>query len=56
MDGSGTTELIQFIGAMIFFAGILFGSYWFVYAPVKRENQEREAREEREKRSSSASQ
>lgn len=43
--GESGAELVQFIGALIFFLGILFGSYWFVYAPVKRENQEREERE-----------
>jgi len=27
------TEYLQFAGAMIFFLGILIGSYWFVYVP-----------------------
>jgi cbb3-type cytochrome oxidase subunit 3 len=41
------TEIVQFVGALILFLGILVGSYWFVYAPVKasqrRENERREA-------------
>jgi cbb3-type cytochrome oxidase subunit 3 len=28
-----TTEYLQFAGALVFFLGILIGSYWFVYAP-----------------------
>ncbi len=31
--GALDAEVIQFIGALIVFAGILVGSYWFVYAP-----------------------
>lgn len=31
------TEVIQFIGALILMVGILVGSYWFVYAPVRKE-------------------
>jgi hypothetical protein len=27
------TEYWQFAGAMVFFLGILIGSYWFVYVP-----------------------
>jgi cbb3-type cytochrome oxidase subunit 3 len=27
------TEYLQFAGAMMFFVGILIGSYWFVYVP-----------------------
>jgi cbb3-type cytochrome oxidase subunit 3 len=27
------TEYLQFVGALVFFLGILIGSYWFVYAP-----------------------
>lgn len=34
------TEFIQFAGALVFLLGILLGSYWFVYAPVKRERDE----------------
>ena len=29
----GTTEYLQFAGALVFFLGILIGSYWFVYTP-----------------------
>jgi cbb3-type cytochrome oxidase subunit 3 len=31
------TEYLQFAGALVFFVGILIGSYWFVYAPSGRE-------------------
>jgi cbb3-type cytochrome oxidase subunit 3 len=27
------TEYLQFVGALVFFLGILIGSYWFVYVP-----------------------
>ncbi|CAN5853710.1 hypothetical protein BH18ACT11_BH18ACT11_17130 [soil metagenome] len=27
------TEYLQFAGALVFFVGILIGSYWFVYVP-----------------------
>jgi len=27
------TEYLQFAGALVFFLGILIGSYWFVYTP-----------------------
>jgi hypothetical protein len=27
------TEYVQFVGALVLFAGILIGSYWFVYVP-----------------------
>lgn len=27
------TEYLQFVGALVFFVGILIGSYWFVYVP-----------------------
>ena len=30
------TEYVQFVGALILFAGILIGSYWFVYVPGGR--------------------
>ena len=30
------TEYVQFVGALILFAGILIGSYWFVYVPSGR--------------------
>ncbi|WP_162924655.1 hypothetical protein [Rubrobacter indicoceani] len=49
-----TTEVIQFVLALIFLIGILAGSYWFVYAPVKRENDER-IRNERENSSKTQS-
>ncbi|AHY47333.1 Hypothetical Protein RradSPS_2050 [Rubrobacter radiotolerans] len=39
-----SAEIIQFVGAMIFLLGVLIGAYWFVYAPIKRENREREER------------
>lgn len=42
------TEVVQFIGAMIMFLGILVGSYWFVYAPIKRGD--RRAQEEQKMR------
>lgn len=51
-----STELIQFIGALVFLVGILVGSYWFVYAPIRRENQEHlEKEEEKEKDSETTS-
>ena len=28
-----STEYLQFAGALVLFAGILIGSYWFVYVP-----------------------
>jgi cbb3-type cytochrome oxidase subunit 3 len=31
-----TTEYIQFAGALVLFLGILIGSYWFVYAPTRK--------------------
>ena len=27
------TEYLQFAGGLVFFVGILIGSYWFVYVP-----------------------
>ena len=27
------TEYLQFAGALVFFLGILIGSYWFVHVP-----------------------
>jgi hypothetical protein len=27
------TEYLQFAGALVFFLGLLGGSYWFVYVP-----------------------
>ncbi|MGH3086393.1 MAG: hypothetical protein ACRDSJ_03615 [Rubrobacteraceae bacterium] len=38
------TEYMQFVGAMVFLLGILIGSYWFVYAPIRRERDEDERR------------
>ena len=32
-----TTEYLQFVGALVFFLGILIGSYWFVYVPNRSE-------------------
>jgi len=29
------SELVQFALALVLFAGILLGSYWFVYAPSR---------------------
>ncbi len=31
------TEYLQFAGALVFFLGILVGSYWFAYAPDRGE-------------------
>ena len=31
------TEYLQFAGALMFFVGILIGSYWFVYVPNRGE-------------------
>jgi cbb3-type cytochrome oxidase subunit 3 len=31
------TEYLQFAGALVFFLGILIGSYWFVYVPGQGE-------------------
>jgi cbb3-type cytochrome oxidase subunit 3 len=31
------TEYLQFAGALVFFLGILIGSYWFVYVPSRGE-------------------
>ena len=28
-----TTKYLQFAGALVFFLGLLIGSYWFVYVP-----------------------
>lgn len=30
------SEYIQFAGAIVFLLGILIGSYWFVFAPGRR--------------------
>jgi cbb3-type cytochrome oxidase subunit 3 len=30
------TEYLQFAGALVFFLGLLIGSYWFVYVPDQR--------------------
>ncbi|MBA3424464.1 MAG: hypothetical protein H0U04_07935 [Rubrobacter sp.] len=42
------SELVQFVLALILFAVILIGSYWFVYAPsrrnVQRDNDQRRSR------------
>ena len=40
------SEVIQFIGALIVFASILGGSYWFVYAP-SRSNYKRDRQRDR---------
>lgn len=34
-----TAEVWQFVGALVFLAAILFGSYWFVYLPGKTPDQ-----------------
>ena len=31
------TEYWQFAGALVFFLGLLIGSYWFVYVPNQDE-------------------
>lgn len=31
------SEYVQFGAALVFFLAILIGSYWFVYAPNRRE-------------------
>jgi len=31
------TEYLQFAGALVFFLGLLIGSYWFVYVPNQAE-------------------
>lgn len=36
-----TSEYWQFLGALVLFLGILIGSYWFVYAPTRREERSR---------------
>lgn len=41
-----TTEYLQFAGALVLFLGILIGSYWFVYAPSRR-NHRRERQRDR---------
>jgi hypothetical protein len=36
-------EVAQFVGMIVLLIGILMGSYWFVYAPTRRnERMERE--------------
>lgn len=37
-----SAEIIQFIGMLILLVGILIGSYWFVYAPSRRNFKQRE--------------
>lgn len=39
-------EYWQFAGALVLFLGILIGSYWFVYAPTRR-NHRRERQRNR---------
>jgi cbb3-type cytochrome oxidase subunit 3 len=34
------TEYLQFAGALVFFLAILIGSYWFVYVPQSRADDE----------------
>jgi len=29
------TEYLQFAGTLVFFLGLLVGSYWFVYVPSR---------------------
>ena len=33
------TEYWQFAGALVFFLGLLIGSYWFVYVPNRGDNE-----------------
>jgi cbb3-type cytochrome oxidase subunit 3 len=33
------TEYLQFAAALVFFLGILIGSYWFVYVPNQGERE-----------------
>jgi len=37
-----STEYLQFAGAIVLMVGILIGSYWFVYAPNRRDSDDRE--------------
>ncbi len=41
-----SSEFLQFVAALVLFAAILIGSYWFVYAPSRR----RKRRDSEEKR------
>ena len=40
------TEYLQFAGALVFFFAILIGSYWFVYVPQSRTDDEGKRLEE----------
>lgn len=40
------SEYVQFAGALVLFAVILIGSYWFVYAPTRRSEKRREEEKE----------
>ena len=39
------TEYLQFVGALVLFLGILVGSYWFVYAPNRGQDEEEDQRQ-----------
>jgi len=45
-----SAEIIQFVGMLVLLVAILIGSYWFVYAPsrrnFKRENDRSRLRDE----------
>jgi cbb3-type cytochrome oxidase subunit 3 len=42
-----STEYLQFAGALVFFLAVLIGSYWFVYVPQSRtEDEDRHLKEE----------
>jgi hypothetical protein len=41
-----SSEFLQFVAALVLFAAILIGSYWFVYAPSRRRKR-RDSEEER---------
>ena len=36
------TEYLQFAGALVFFLGLLIGSYWFVYVPDRGDSDTRD--------------
>lgn len=41
------TEYLQFVGALVLFLGILIGSYWFVYVPNRRNDEDEDRRRAR---------
>ncbi len=38
-------EYLQFVAALVLFAGILVGSYWFVYTPSRKREEEEDQRQ-----------